>query len=138
MYLYDFIIINQSIFQDICLFIYLCLRRPNHQTFIFITIYIHKVVRKLPWLDAIKLSSKQPHIWMGRSRVRVGVIQNIFKMVLTAPQSVLVIISLSKENALSIKRRSSYLIQWTSRQRWYNSKSWLSDKIKVHKIYEPI
>ena len=47
-------------------------------------------------------------------------------MVLTAPQPVLVIMSLSKGNAL--KRRSSYLIQWTSRQRWYNSKSWLSDK----------
>ena len=51
-----------------------------------------------------------------------------FKMELTTPQPVLVIMSLSKRNASAIKRRSSYLIQWTSRQRWYNSKSWLSFK----------
>jgi hypothetical protein len=67
---------------------------------------------------------------MGRSQVRVQVISLTLKMVLTAPQPVLVIMSLSKGNALAIKRRSSFLIQWTSRQRWYNSKGWLSDKIK--------
>ena len=36
---------------------------------------------------------------------------------------------------LSLKRCSSYFIQWTSRQRWYNSKSWLSDKITGYKTY---
>ena len=51
-------------------------------------------------------------------------------VVLTAPQPVLVIMSLRKGNVLAIKRRSSYLIQWTSKQRWYYSKSWLSYKIK--------
>ena len=67
---------------------------------------------------------------MGRSRVRVRVIPKFLEMVLTAPQPVLVILSLSKGNAL-------YLIQWTSRQRWYNSKTWMSDKIKGHKTYGP-
>ena len=57
--------------------------------------------------------------------------------VLTAPQPVLVIMSLTKGNALALKRCSSYLIQWTSRQRWYNSKSWLSDEIKGYKTYGP-
>ena len=60
------------------------------------------------------------------------------KMVLTALQPVLVIMSLSIVNALAIKRRSSYLIQWTSRQRWFNSKRWLSDKIKGYKTYGPL
>ena len=40
-----------------------------------------------------------------------------FKMVLTAPQPVLVIITLSRGNAIAIERRSSYLIQWTSPDR---------------------
>ena len=39
-----------------------------------------------------------------------------FKIVLTAPP-VLVIITLSRGNAIAIKRRSSYLIQWTSPNR---------------------
>ena len=60
------------------------------------------------------------------------------KMVLSTPQPVLVIMSLSKGNAFTIKRRSSYLIQWTSRQRCYNSKSCLSDKIKGYKTYGPL
>ena len=47
-----------------------------------------------------------------------------FTRVHTDPQPVLVIMSWSKGNALAIKRRSSYLIQWTSRQRRYNSKNW--------------
>ena len=52
-----------------------------------------------------------------------------FKNVLTAPQLMLVIMSLSKGNAFCLKRRSSLLIQLTSRQRLYDSRSWLSDKI---------
>ena len=39
-------------------------------------------------------------------------------------------LSLSKGNAMAIKMRSSYLVKWTSKQRWCNSKSWLSDKIR--------
>ena len=41
---------------------------------------------------------------MGRSRVRVRVIPKTLKMVLTAPHSVLVIMSLSKGNVLAIKK----------------------------------
>ena len=63
---------------------------------------------------------------------------NDFKMVLTSPQTELVIMSLTKGNALAIKKRSSYLIQWISRQRCYNLKSWLSNKIKVYKTYGPL
>ena len=44
---------------------------------------------------------------------------------------------LSKANALAIKRRSSDQPQRTSIKRRYNSKSWLSDKIKEYKTYEP-
>ena len=66
-------------------------------------------------------------IWMGRSRVWVRVIPKTLKMVLTAPQPVLVIMSLIEGNALAIKRR---------RQRWYNSKSWLSYKMKGYKTYK--
>ena len=62
-------------------------------------------------------------MWMGRSRVRVQFIPMTLKMVLTAPQPEMVMMSLSIGNALAIKRRSSYLIQWSFRQRWYNSKS---------------
>ena len=43
-----------------------------------------------------------------------------------------------KGNASAIKRHSSYLIQWTSRQRCYNLKSWLSDNIKGYKTYGPL
>ena len=46
--------------------------------------------------------------------------------------------SLSKVNALAIKGRRSNLIQWTKRQRWYKSKSWLSDKIKGFQTYGPL
>ena len=53
-----------------------------------------------------------------------------FKNGTTAPQPVLVIISLSKGNQLAKHRCNSYLIQQTFRQSWYNSKSWLSEKIK--------
>ena len=45
-----------------------------------------------------------------------------FKMILTAPQPVLVLMILSKGNALAIDRRSLYPIHWTSRQRWYKFK----------------
>ena len=69
-------------------------------------------------------------IWMGRSRVRVWVIKAL-KIVLTASN-----MNLSKGNALAIK--SLYLIQWTSRQGWYNSKSWLSHKRKGCKTYGPL
>ena len=40
---------------------------------------------------------------MGRSRVRVSVIPKTLRMVLTAPQPVLVTMSLSKGNALTIE-----------------------------------
>ena len=50
---------------------------------------------------------------MERSRVRVPVIPKTSNMALTAPQPVQVIMSLSKWNALVIKRRSSYIINWT-------------------------
>ena len=72
---------------------------------------------------------------MGISQIQVLVIPKILKMVLTASYPVLVIMNFSKGNALAIKGRSSYLIQWTSRQRWYKSKSWLSDKIKGCKTF---
>ena len=45
---------------------------------------------------------------------------------------------LSNTNALAIKRRSSELIQRTSRKMRYKSKSWLSDKIKEYKTYESL
>ena len=44
----------------------------------------------------------------GKSRVRLRVILKTIKMVITAPQPVLVIKSVGKGNALAIKRRSSY------------------------------
>ena len=75
---------------------------------------------------------------MGRSQVRVRVIPKTLIMVLSAPQPVLVIMSLSKGNALALKMRSSYLTQWIYRQSWYNSKSWLSDKMKRYKNYGPL
>ena len=46
---------------------------------------------------------------MRRSRVRVRVIPKTVKMVLTVPQPVLVIICLSKGNALAIKRLIPYI-----------------------------
>ena len=65
--------------------------------------------------------SSTPRSGWVRSRVRVRVITKTLKMVLTgAPQPVVVKMSFSKGNALAVKRHSSYLIQWSSRQRWYN------------------
>ena len=90
----------------------------------------------LPKTQQIWISSSTPgSAWEGLG-FESGSYQRLKKWyLLTAPQPVLVIMSLSKENALAIKRRSLYLIQWTSRKRWYNSKSWLSDKIKGYKNY---
>ena len=48
---------------------------------------------------------------MGRSRVQVGAISKTLKIVLTASQPVLVIISLGKGNALFIKKRINGIIQ---------------------------
>ena len=58
------------------------------------------------------------------SSSHVWVTPKTSKMVLTGHQPVLVIMSLSKGNTLTIKRRSLNFIQWTSRQRWYDLKSW--------------
>ena len=68
-------------------------------------------------LDGEVLGSSQGHI-------------NDLEIMLTAPQPVLIIMNVCKGKVLAIKRHSSYLKQWTSRQMWYNSKRWLSDKIK--------
>ena len=88
--------------------------------------YQHSVFKT----QQIWLSSSSPGSGLGGLWFESGSYQILLKIVLTAPQPVLVIMSSSKGNALAIKRRSSYLIPWNSRKRWYNSKSRLSDKIK--------
>ena len=54
----------------------------------------------------LRLEEMTQQIWLScstpESRVRVWVIPNILKMVLTAPQLVLGLMSLSKRNALAI------------------------------------
>ena len=71
------------------------------------------------------------------SQVPVWVIAKTIKMVIIAPQSQPVLVIMSKRNALAIKSRSSYLIQQTFRQKWFNSRSWLSNKNKGYKTYGP-
>ena len=62
----------------------------------------------------------------------------ILKTLKMVPIAVLVIMSSSKGNALNIKRRRSYLIKFTFRQRGYNSKSWFFDEIKGYMTYGPL
>ena len=90
-------------------------------------IYIYRSYNKYIYLylsttQLIWLSSNTPGSGWGDLAFESRSYQKL-KIALTAPQPVLVIISLSKGNALAIIRCSSCLIQWTSRQRLYNSKS---------------
>ena len=65
-----------------------------------------------------------PDLNIGRFWVRVRVLPKALKSVLTAPQPMLVIMSLINGNAYAINWRSSYLVQlWTSRQRLKNSRA---------------
>ena len=67
---------------------------------------------------------------MGRSRVQVQVIPKTLKIVPTAPQLVLIIMILSKGNALAIEK--AQLIPYTMD---LQTKSWLSDNKKWYKNY---
>ena len=92
----------------------------NHNTIFFLFFFILSKLN-LNFVETQYLAhlghQKHTRICMGRSHIRLRVTPKTLEMVLNAPQPVLVIMSLS----------CLYLIQWISRQRRYNSKSWLSD-----------
>ena len=75
---------------------------------------------------------------MWRSRVRVWVITATLKMVLTAPQPMVVNISLSKGNALAIKGTAHTLYNRPPDKVGIIQKAGLSDKIKGHKTFGPL
>ena len=87
--------------------------------------------------QSFSLSDETQHIWLSSStpgsgwgglRFESGSSQRLEKMVLTAPQPVLVKMSLSKGNALAIKSADHTLYSETP-DKGGSSKSWLSDKI---------
>ena len=134
--LYNHLVLNLSPFILFCFFQFQERERKRERT--LISSYIKGVSKNSSKI--LNVLSLCLSLWrmmilkcpgkLDGTEMYLHIFPKTLKMVFTAPQPVLVIMSLRKGNALAIKRRSSYHIQWTSRKWCYNSKSWLSDKIK--------